>query len=121
MRDQLLALLDALTIHLEDMLRLIPTVGVEISGEQGLKIVKWTGRYVNAALPKLQEYVPPEALARTSVPAGLILLCGGIGSLLTGFNPIGFGAAIVVGRLLVGEMNSDAAADKLQDQFTDNK
>ncbi|MGJ5621041.1 hypothetical protein [Sulfitobacter sp. MF3-043] len=120
-KDRLLKLLDALSVHLENLLKLVPMIDQEVSGEQGSQIVKWTDQYVNAALPKLQEYVSPEALGRTSVPAGLILLCGGIGSLLTGFSPIGFGAGSIVGKMLVGEMKSGAAADELQDRFSGEK
>lgn len=120
-RDRLLKLLDALSVHFEELLKIIPRMNQDISEEQGAQIVRWTDRYVNAALPKLQEYVSPEALGRTSVPAGLILLCGGIGSLLTGFSPIGFGAGSVVGKMLVGEMKSGAVADQLQERFPDEK
>jgi len=118
LRDRLLKLLDALSTHLEDLLKLVPLASQEISSEQSSSIISWTDRYVNAAIPKLQEYVSPEALGRTSVPAGLILLCGGIGSLLTGLNPIGFGAGSFVGKMIVGEMKSGKAADELQDRFT---
>jgi hypothetical protein len=118
LRDRLLKLLDALGAHLEDLLKLVPSANQEISREQGSKILSWTDRYVNAAVPKLQEYVSPEALGRTSVPAGLILLCGGIGSLLTGLNPIGFGAGSFVGKMIVGEMKSGKAVDELQNRFT---
>lgn len=119
-RDRLLTLLDALCLHLEKLLEIIPWDNQDISEDHGDQIVKWTERYVNAALPKLQEYVSPEALGRTSVPAGLILLCGGVGSILTGFSPIGFGAGSVVGKLLVGEMKSSAVADQLQERFPDD-
>lgn len=120
-KNRLLKLLDALSVHLEALLNLIPMSDQDMSAEQEDDLVSWTDRYVNAALPKLKEYVSPEALGRTSVPAGLILLCGGVGSLLTGFSPLGFGAGSVVGKMLVGEIKSGTVVDKLQDSFPDDK
>ncbi|MFW8636680.1 hypothetical protein [Cribrihabitans pelagius] len=110
---KLLQLIDALIEHIETLLNILPTASVAATDADGDQIVSWTQRYVNGALPKLQEYFTPERLGTTSVPVGVILACGGLGSLLTGFNPIGFGAGSVVGKLIVGEMKSGAAADQI--------
>jgi hypothetical protein len=110
---KLLELIDALIEHIEKLLNILPSASVATTDEDGDQIVRWTQRYVNGALPKLQEYFAPERLGATSVPVGVILACGGLGSLLTGFNPIGFGAGSLVGKLIVGEMKSGAAADQI--------
>jgi hypothetical protein len=111
--SKLLELIDALVEHIEKLLNILPSASVATTDNDGDQIVSWTQRYVNGALPKLQEYFAPERLGTTSVPVGVILACGGLGSLLTGFNPIGFGAGSVVGKLIVGEMKSGAAADQI--------
>ena len=111
--SKLLALIDALIEHIEKLLNILPSAPVPTTDKDGDQLVSWTQRYVNGALPKLQEYFAPERLGTTSVPVGVILACGGLGSLLTGFNPIGFGAGSVVGKLIVGEMKSGAAADQI--------
>lgn len=120
LRDKLLKLINAVIDHLEALLALLPSIAnMEPDvGDQGLS--NWTKRYMDGALPKLQDYVAPEALGRTSVPIGVILMCGGIGSLLTGFSPIGFGAGSYVGKLITGEMKSGSAADQLAKQLHDN-
>lgn len=110
---KLLDLIDALIEHIEKLLHILPSASVATTDKNGDQIVSWTQRYVNGALPKLQEYFAPERLGTTSVPVGVILACGGLGSLLTGFSPIGFGAGSVVGKLIVGEMKSGAAADQI--------
>ncbi|WP_083099713.1 hypothetical protein [Pseudophaeobacter leonis] len=111
--SKLLELIDALIEHIEKLLNILPSASVSTTDKDGDEIVSWTQRYVNGALPKLQEYFAPERLGTTSVPVGVILACGGLGSLLTGFNLIGFGAGSVVGKLIVGEMKSGAAADQI--------
>lgn len=118
-RDQLLKTLDAISFHLENLLKLLPPTEMQSAVGEEHELASWTDRYLNSMLPKLQEYVSPEALGKTSVPAGVILLCGGIGSLLTGFSPIGFGAGSVVGKLIVGEIKSGVAADKLQESLSE--
>lgn len=111
--SKLLNLIDALIEHIEKLLKILPSASVATTDADGDQIVRWTQRYVNGALPKLQEYFAPERLGATSVPVGVILACGGLGSLLTGLNPIGFGAGSVFGKLIVGEMKSGAAADQI--------
>lgn len=113
LRDDLLKLLDALISHIETLLSIIPSKSESLSESDEDQIISWTQRYMNGAMPKLQEYFEPEKLGSSSIPVGVILTCGGLGSLLTGFSPIGFGAGSLVGKLIVGEMKSGAAADQI--------
>ena len=121
LREKYLTLLEAIQSNMEELLSLVPGDNGKVSSVQGDQIFSWTQRYVDAALPKLEEYISPEALGRTSAPAGLILFCGGIGALLTGLSPLGFGAGSVFGKLIVGEMKSGKAADELQQHFSEDK
>lgn len=116
-RDELLQLIDALISHIEKLLNILPSQSTPMSESDGDQIANWTRRYVNGAMPKLQEFFAPEKLGSSSVPVAVILTCGGLGSLLTGFSPIGFGAGSVVGKLIVGEMKSGAAADQITARF----
>ncbi|AXI43615.1 hypothetical protein [Sulfitobacter sp. SK011] len=119
-RERLIALLDALSRNLEILLTILPLAN-EPDEKELRKLSSWTERYVNSALPKLQEYISPEALGHTTAPAGVILFCGAIGALITGLNPIGFGAGTIAGKLIIGEIKSGAAADKLQSRLSDTE
>jgi len=121
LRDDLLKLLDALISHIETLLSILPSKSEALSKSDEDQIISWTQRYMNGAMPKLQEYFAPEKLGSSSIPVGVILTCGGLGSLLTGFSPIGFGAGSVVGKLIVGEMKSGAAADEITRRFENDE
>lgn len=115
--SDLLKLIDAVIEHIEKLLNILPSASVATTDADGDQIVSWTQRYVNGALPKLQEYFAPEKLGSISVPVGVILTCGGLGSLLTGFSPMSFGAGSLFGKLIVGELKSGVAVEKISKQF----
>lgn len=119
-RDDFIKLLDSIVEHLERLMKLLPELTLESPADQNDELGAWTKRYLDGALPKLQEYVAPEALGRTSVPIGIILTCGCVGALVTGLSPIGFGAGSYVGKLITGEMKSGAAADQLSSQLNED-
>ena len=121
LRDKLLKLVDAIIGHLEVLLEISPSEDSEVSDLVVERLSSWTERFVKGAVPKLSEYVDPENLGRSSVPVGVILGCGGIGALLTGFSPIGFGAGTMAGKFIVGEMKSGVAADNLAKSFVENE
>lgn len=118
LRDDLIQLLDALVLHIERLLEILPSQSRSMSEKDKDVIASWTKRYINGAIPKLQEFFAPESLGSSSVPVGVILTCGGLGSLLTGFSPVGFGAGSVVGKLIVGEMKSGMAADQITERLS---
>jgi len=120
-KEKLLGLLEALSVHLQELTQLIPPNQQNLPQEAEVVIERWTERYVNGALPKLEEYVAPEALGRSSVPISLILFCGSLGAILTGFSSVGFAAGSVVGKMLVGEMKGGAAADKITESYNEEQ
>lgn len=88
---------------------------------EGKVVVSWTQRYLNSALPKLQTYFSPEKLGEASAPASVILACGAVGALLTGLNPLGFGAGSMFGKWLAGEIKGEALADHIAQNITGEK
>lgn len=70
-------------------------------------------RLIDAASSEWAERLSPEVLGKTSVPISIILLCGAIGGLVTGLNPVGFGAGTILGKFLAGELKAGATTDQL--------
>lgn len=116
-RDGLLAFLDQLSADIELLLQQVPAAGAEATEEQAEQAASWFDRFTGAALPEWQKYLAPEALGKASAPGGIILGFGALGALVTGVNPLGFGAGAMVGKWITGEMKSGQAADKLSEMF----
>jgi len=116
-RDDLICFLDDLSISIEHILQAVPKSGEAVSEANAEEATKWTDCFINSAVPAWKEHLDPEKLGKASAPIGIILTCGAFGYIISGFNPIGFGAGAVVGKWVTGEMTSGVAADKLAEQL----
>ncbi len=117
LKSGLLGLLDEISQQLEVLLEILPAANGLVSDKNAKELSSWTKRYIDSAIPKLEAYIQPEAVATATVPVAVILACGGIGAMLTGFSPLGLGAGIYMGKHVVGELKSGVAADKLSALF----
>ncbi len=117
-RDELLGFLDNILFHLEDLLNVVP-YNNEVPTEEAVQVaLGWCEQFQTTLIPGFKKYLSGENVGKAVVPVVTILGFGTIGALLTGFNPLGFGAGSYIGKLLVGELKSGVVIDKLGDGFS---
>lgn len=117
-RDQLLGFLDRLSSALDLLLKDLPAPENKVTEETAQAALTWRQRYATALSAELATYTAPEAVAKISIPTGLILGLGTVGALVGG--PLGFGAAALVGKLLVGHAKAGTAADRIEKMIAPN-
>lgn len=112
--DDLLAFLDELAGWLQSLLGNLPKPGEEATEEQAEVAIGWWAKVRTAVIQKeFKKYTDPEHVAGTVVPVGVIPGCTGLGALLGG--AIGAGAGGGVGRMIVGQIKPDKAAEDILD------
>lgn len=116
-RDGLLAFLDRLAADLEGLLEATPAPGEVVTDEAAEATASWFKRFSATLRAEGATYLDPERLGKAAAPISVILGCGAVGAL---FGPLGFGAGLMAGRFLTGELKSSAVADKVGKALTDD-
>ena len=115
-RDGLLDFLDRLAVSLESLLKNLPGPAGTVTEDTAKAALTWRQRFAANLSVELTTYTSPEAVAKKSIPAGLIFGLGAVGALLGG--PIGFGVGALAGKLLVGEVKPGSATDRIEKTIT---
>ncbi len=114
-RENLLAFLEKLSGKLKELLGELPDQDEDISDEKAGKLAVWSQKYQLKMRREFRTYTTPENAAKATVPAGIILLCTGVGAMVGG--PAGAGVGSFVGKLISGEVKPGKAVDELLDGF----
>ncbi|MEL6476816.1 MAG: hypothetical protein AAFR17_05755 [Pseudomonadota bacterium] len=117
-QTDLLGFLDRLSGELTILLDGLPAPQEEMSEDEAEEAMRWGDRFRDTLVIEADAYLAPEALAKTTVPAGLIFGLGTIGALIGG--PLGFGAGALAGKLLVGHAKPGDAAKRIEDHMKED-
>lgn len=113
-RDGLLAFLDRLAEDIENLTASVPDADEAFTNEDAEETAGYFARFIAHAKPGFAKYFTAENLGDAAPPASIILGCGTIGYLVTGLNPLGFGAGTLAGKFITNEIKSGAVADKVE-------
>lgn len=117
-RDGLLAFLDRLAADLEGLLEATPAPGEVVTDEVAEATASWFKRFSATLREEGASYLAPERLGKAAAPTSVILGCGAVGALFGG--PVGFGAGVMAGKFLTGELKNGAVADKVGKALADD-
>ena len=112
--DGLLSFLDQLAEDIENLTASVPDGDEEFTDEDAEGTAGYFARFIARAKPGFAKYFTAENLGDAAPPASIILGCGALGYLVTGLNPLGFGAGTLAGKFLTNEIKSGAVADMVE-------
>lgn len=112
-KEELLEFLDWLSAAVEELVLQAPITANLQTLETEPTVVSWRVQYWQNAKAEFAKYTSAESVAKTTVPAAIVLGASAIG-LLIGGGAVGAGAGALIGNSIVGHAKPKEFTDKIE-------
>lgn len=113
-RDEIVDFIDSMTGQTYEVLAKLPHHQGEPTNDDD-ELEGFFSQYFSSASDGFGRIMDPKKLGSISAPAVTVLAFGTVGFLISGLNPIGFGAGSLFGRWIAQDMKLGDAAKKIED------
>lgn len=114
---ELLEFLQILETNLELLIADIPITDHSLPTQENNEIELWGSRFWPLVKTEFEKYTSPENMAKSAVPAAIVLGASTLG-LLIGGGAVGAGAGAFIGNTIVGHAKPKELSDKIEKALT---
>lgn len=113
-RDEIVDFIDSMIGQTYDVLSKLPRHGGAAIDADDAELAGAVSQYFQSAKEGFGRIMDPKKLGAITAPAVTVLTFGTVGFLVSGFNPIGFGAGSLFGRWISQDMKLGEAAERME-------